>query len=408
MCKMRLIVFPGQMDSVFFLNELKYLTEVFEQVVVFAYQGNKENYEHIASDYKLKYSTIKNITLYSIIKGFYVLFTDKEIRKEIYNRILIEGNLIIKLKRIVYLFIYINYAINVEDKYRNYMNDGYKNILYSFWLSRNAFAVAYINKLHTVYKSISRAHGYDLYEERNSINYLPFREYIYKYLNVISFISRDGLCYFKKKYQKNDKLVVSYLGTSNIHNIKKEYRKKNSICIVSCSNIIQVKRIDIIIDLLSNMDLPIQWIHIGDGDLRNEIEKYAKKKLKSNYTFMGNINNSEILNIYLQKDADFFINMSDSEGIPVSIMEGLSFGMPVIARNVGGISEIINEDNGIFLDINNGILKESDRLKLKSFLETRLMDVDRYITLSEGARSFWKNNFESERNYQKFISLCLK
>lgn len=42
--------------------------------------------------------------------------------------------------------------------------------------------------------------------------------------------------------------------------------------------------------------------------------------------------------------------MSDSEGIPVSIMEAMSFGIPVIARNVGGMSEIVNEENGLLLE----------------------------------------------------------
>lgn len=43
--------------------------------------------------------------------------------------------------------------------------------------------------------------------------------------------------------------------------------------------------------------------------------------------------------------------MSDSEGIPVSIMEAMSFGIPVIARNVGGMSEIVNEENGLLLEM---------------------------------------------------------
>lgn len=43
------------------------------------------------------------------------------------------------------------------------------------------------------------------------------------------------------------------------------------------------------------------------------------------------------------------MNLSTSEGVPVSIMEVQSYGIPVIATNVGGTGEIIDKDNGILL-----------------------------------------------------------
>ena len=47
-----------------------------------------------------------------------------------------------------------------------------------------------------------------------------------------------------------------------------------------------------------------------------------------------------------------FINVSSSEGIPVSIMEVMSFGIPVIGTNVGGVSELVNQENGHLLSAN--------------------------------------------------------
>ena len=44
-----------------------------------------------------------------------------------------------------------------------------------------------------------------------------------------------------------------------------------------------------------------------------------------------------------------FINVSSTEGIPVSIMEAMSFGIPVIATAVGGTPEIVNNENGYLL-----------------------------------------------------------
>ena len=51
-------------------------------------------------------------------------------------------------------------------------------------------------------KTISRFHGYDLYEEKTSIkSYLPFRKEIFKRLSSSSFISLNGLTYAEKKYE---------------------------------------------------------------------------------------------------------------------------------------------------------------------------------------------------------------
>ena len=98
-------------------------------------------------------------------------------------------------------------------------------------------------------------------------------------------------------------------------------------------------------------NLNLEWIHFGDGELRKDLEELAKNKLANvNYNFTGNISNEKILNFYSENYVDLFLNVSSSEGIPVSIMESLSAGIPVIATNVGGNNEIINNKNGSIID----------------------------------------------------------
>ena len=48
-----------------------------------------------------------------------------------------------------------------------------------------------------------------------------------------------------------------------------------------------------------------------------------------------------MLDYYKNNIIDIFINLSASEGIPVSIMDAISFGIPCIATNVGGTGEIV-------------------------------------------------------------------
>jgi glycosyltransferase involved in cell wall biosynthesis len=66
----------------------------------------------------------------------------------------------------------------------------------------------------------------------------------------------------------------------------------------------------------------------------------------------GFVDNKNLIKFYQSQPVDLFLNVSASEGLPVSIMEALSFGIPVIATDVGGTSELVNENNGQLIPAN--------------------------------------------------------
>lgn len=71
------------------------------------------------------------------------------------------------------------------------------------------------------------------------------------------------------------------------------------------------------------------------------------KGLSENVFCLGNIPNAGIYN----KETDIFMLASDYEGLPMVILEAMSFGNPVVASRVGGISEVIENDvNGYIVD----------------------------------------------------------
>ena len=61
---------------------------------------------------------------------------------------------------------------------------------------------------------------------------------------------------------------------------------------------------------------------------------------------MGSLSAAEVLRVYEDAPFDVFINTSQKEGVPVSIMEAMRCGIPVIAPAVGGIPELISPDTG--------------------------------------------------------------
>lgn len=149
-------------------------------------------------------------------------------------------------------------------------------------------------------------------------------------------------------------LFISKLGVINDSEVLNPYSEEKVKRIVTCSNIVRIKRLDLLIDALSLIDkLCVEWIHIGDGPDRKQIEAYASDKLNKadniTYNFFGGISKRDVLKYYEEHSIDLFVNCSDGEGIPVSIMEVMSYGIPVLARNVGGISEIVDNRCGVLL-----------------------------------------------------------
>ena len=406
----QLIFLTGEINSSFFLNEIQYLCKCFDEIIVLAYNGDKSKCDEVAQKYNFKYEFINaDSSLIKVIPNFIIWCFHSHVTEEFKTIVKTKNG----FKKSLYLLAYGFYSCKTKKVLDKYINGTMSDVyLYSFWLSRFAYTIAQynINRNSKIKKIVSRAHGYDLYEERNPLCYLPFRSFIAKNIDEIYFISEAGKKYFEKKnYSSNarkDKYKISYLGTNNKIYSFKEKKKNIKIVIASCSSIIQVKRLDLIIDFISMFNPEsIRWIHLGAGKLTDKIMEYAKNTLKCTYKFYGNVRNEDILSIYAKENVDFFVNLSDSEGIPVSIMEAMSLGIPVIARNVGGISEIvINKYNGLLLEQAENLSSVFHDLcqEINTIYDTT------YNSMAFNAYQTWKNSFNAHQNYCEFVTSLIK
>ncbi len=78
---------------------------------------------------------------------------------------------------------------------------------------------------------------------------------------------------------------------------------------------------------------------IGDGPLKNELQRQVQEDDIKNVTFLGERRDVELI----MPSADLFILPSISEGFPITILESLASGVPVVATRVGGVMEIESE-----------------------------------------------------------------
>lgn len=199
----------------------------------------------------------------------------------------------------------------------------------------------------------------------------------------------------------NKNIRCSYLGTINKNFFVKKNREKK-LKIISCSNLIKLKRVNLIIEALAILDkkyFNIEWIHFGDGEERIDLEELSKKKLKQiKFTFMGQVSNKQVIEYYRLNNIFLFIHLSSTEGLPVSMMEAQSFGIPIIATDVGGVSEIVNEKTGLLLSANPKIEDI-----VKAIEKMIKLDDSKYNEYRKNSYLNWQEKFNAENNYREFI-----
>ncbi len=276
-------------------------------------------------------------------------------------------------------------------------------VYYSYWLNSGAHALALSARLKDI--RIARAHGHDLYDNRTKLGYQPLLKLCGENLNAIFFISGNGRDYFRNKTgDTKAELIVSRLGVSTAGIIPVKASGDDENLIVSCSSVIPVKRVDRISDALAALpgNIRFKWIHFGNGPLmpglKNKTEKNFSAKPNARFEFPGHVPNAELIGFYSSHHVRLFINVSESEGIPVSIMEAQSFGIPVIATDVGGVAEVVLPGTGVLLNKDFSDSELSQRI-MDMLLISDAEDKEMRSKAIEVSRSF----FDAESNYCSFI-----
>lgn len=396
--------FPFSYSEPFIENEYPYITQNFEQIFIITPLNKNKNSIFQLSENTIASSIVLNINLFEKI-SFLKFYFSKIIVNE--KRFLKQHNIRPSWQRTKILFIEYGKAFKLYKhllKITQPISNKNTIYVYSYWNDYKAIAASLLKKKFPQIKAISRAHRWDVYFEKNPHNYLPLKKFMLDYLDAIYLVSEDGLSYLQAKFNNHPHLKLSYLGTNNSEPFKK-INKPTVFHIASCSRLVPFKRVELIIDTLAllNENCKIKWTHFGDGIEYQKILQYANTKLcnKENITFElpGFIINSLIKEVYKKGDVNLFINTSSSEGLPLSIMEAMSYGIPVIGTNVGGVSEIIqNKKNGILLKSNTSPKEIATAIEF--FYN---MPEDDYSTFCLNAYEIWFSKYNADINYPQFI-----
>ena len=126
----------------------------------------------------------------------------------------------------------------------------------------------------------------------------------------------------------------------------------DQINITIVSRLVSHKNIKKIIRAISDLNDPLIYLNIiGDGPELNQLQRISlESNNKDNIIFHGKLNRDEIDHIFL--NSDIYVQASNYEGLPHSLLEAMSYGIPVLCTPVGECKEILgNEDRGYILDL---------------------------------------------------------
>mgnify|MGYP000918393124 CR=1 FL=1 len=393
-------------EDTFIEPELHYLQSRFLSIILIpkSFEGQKTE---IPKEIFVDLSLAESLKLKGIIRAFFYNLLFVMTSLIFYRELLKNPKITLQPTAIVKNIFFLGTALRtkrwIQKQIRSKKYNLFRTIFYTYWLNEITMGICLAKKKYPKMIIISRAHGGDLYEERHNPNYIPYRPEIFKYISGVFPDSEKGKGYLKNRYSLNNSIIfTSRLGVTK-QNFITESSDDNIFRIVTCSYLVAVKRIDLLIEGLSVLakirpNNNFEWTHIGDGPLKKILEEIASKLLPKNikFTFTGSVPKGGVITYYKNHKIDVFINVSSSEGTPVSVMEAQSCGIPIIATSVGGNTEIVNNENGYLLPANPS--PSEIAYVICNVLENPSILIDKKQKSIEN----WNKWYNSEKNFNGF------
>jgi glycosyltransferase involved in cell wall biosynthesis len=135
---------------------------------------------------------------------------------------------------------------------------------------------------------------------------------------------------------------------------------------------------------------------VGDGPLRGELQLLAEQlQLGERLQFLGE--RKDVAELLSQ--ADVFVLASKWEGLPVSILEAMRAGLPVVATDVGGVREAVQED------VTGLLSKAHDEQGLRDRIQSLMTLPSLMVQMGRAGRRRYEEHFRIETMVDKTVEL---
>lgn len=252
-------------------------------------------------------------------------------------------------------------------------------------------------------KCIYTAHGFAFLKGANPIKNFIFRnveKYLAKYTDILITINEEdynacknwkakqkykinGIGFDNNKYEKNQ---------SSSEDIKKELNLNDEFVILTVAEFIKRKNYDTMLKTIAELkNENIKFLVCGSGRDKSLIEKQIYDLgIQNKVMLLGyrkDINN-------IMKISDIFFLPSHQEGLTLSIIEAMNFGLPVVTSNVRGNRDLIVDGEGGFVCEQNDYSECAKKIKI--LIEDKQMKYNMSKVNKENAKKYSIENVKKE------------
>lgn len=268
---------------------------------------------------------------------------------------------------------------------------------YAVWNDEASLVMGILKEDEKIDSFFMRVHGHELYNERSPDHYLAFKHFKLNQSKKVHVLSNQALEYLLQEGFPKEKLQLSTFGTFNPQKTINPISSTHLFRMVSCSHLIPLKQVDKIAKAIQLLDFPVEWIHFGDGGEKNKIEGLIGQfQTHQKGALAGDKLNEEILDYYQKEQINLFIHLSETEGLGVALIEAISFGIPLLALDSGGVRDIVKEETGILLPLESSI--EKIAATISSIRESALNKFESRAKI----QNYWNQHFNAEIIYSDF------
>ncbi|MEQ4679660.1 glycosyltransferase family 4 protein [Providencia rettgeri] len=248
---------------------------------------------------------------------------------------------------------------------------------------------------------IFTAHGWafaDGISNQRKKLYIFIERLFSKFCNKIITVShQDKKLAVKYKVAPKEKQIVIHNGmpdkTIDFPKNNALNKTVNIICVARFSE--QKDHISLLKSLKKIASLNWTLTLVGKGPLETKVKKLAEQlNINHKINFLGERHDvSKLLST-----SDLFILPSNWEGLPRSIIEAMSFSLPIIASDVGGVNEMVSSSNGF-------LIPRGDIEKMSTALKILIENHDIRVQMGNSSREIYCNSFNFQQMLDKTYNL---
>lgn len=257
----------------------------------------------------------------------------------------------------------------------------------AFWSNAEAFGMAIAARADPSIMLVARSHRFDVWEAENPGDYLPFRGDIARHSHRLLPSSSEAVSHLRATLPVDPaRVLLAPLGVEPPFE-PESWRDRDHVLIVSCSTGASVKRLRLVASAIAaaaaaDRSRRWRWAHLGGGADQIAAE-LGSSPANLDVELPGWLGREAIYGFHRDRQPNCFVNLSSSEGVPLSIMEALSMRIPVVATAAGGTGEMVDDSVGAILPV------EVDA-------RTAAAAIRRVVDAGEPMRAAARRRFETE------------